>query len=392
MAIAWLKQATGWLQPEQGRLYYYHDDEGNRMIFCHYVDDLAIASTNPKLRDELLAHINKTWKVTDEGILQRFIGINFWRSDSKRTWNMSLAPYIDKMVKRFGLADAAASDVPIDPGFLLNASDINEAPTPEMISEYRSLIGSLGFAATSVRFDIAYAVSVLSRHLARPCRKVINEAKRCIRYLLGTRDLTITWSIDPTSTPAELRNTLWAAADASYAADPITRRSHGGYIAYLNGGPISWKSGLQKLVCLSSAESEFVALTSCIVEVRYLRMLLAELHHPQPEPTTIYEDNRATIIIAEGNVSSAGRAKHIDVRYKHAAESVRNGICILQYIASAWNFADIMTKALANTKFRSVRDLCLNPATRPPEAVSSQTTPSETACFFLHLDTTDSPW
>ena len=193
-------------------LYYYHDDEGNRMIFCHYVDDLAIASTNPKLRDELLAHINKTWKVTDEGILQRFIGINFWRSDSKRTWNMSLAPYIDKMVKRFGLADAAASDVPIDPGFLLNASDINEAPTPEMISEYRSLIGSLGFAATSVRFDIAYAVSVLSRHLARPCRKVINEAKRCIRYLLGTRDLTITWSIDPTSTPAELRNTLWAAA------------------------------------------------------------------------------------------------------------------------------------------------------------------------------------
>ena len=121
-------------------------------------------------------------------------------------------------------------------------------------------------------------------------------------------------------------------------------------------------------------------------------MLLAELHHPQPEPTTIYEDNRATIIIAEGNVSSAGRAKHIDVRYKHAAESVRNGICILQYIASAWNFADIMTKALANTKFRSVRDLCLNPATRPPEAVSSPTTHSETACFFLHLDTTDSPW
>ena len=80
---------------------------------------------------------------------------------------MSLAPYIDKMANRFGLADAAAADVPIDPGFLLNTSDINEVTTPEMISEYHSLIGSLGFAATRVCFDMAYAVSFLSRHHAK---------------------------------------------------------------------------------------------------------------------------------------------------------------------------------------------------------------------------------
>jgi hypothetical protein len=47
-----------------------------------------------------------------------------------------------------------------------------------MISEMRSLIGSIGYCATSVRFDISHAVSVLSRHLARPCVKVIEAAKR----------------------------------------------------------------------------------------------------------------------------------------------------------------------------------------------------------------------
>ena len=105
-----------------------------------------------------------------------------------------------------------------------------------------------------------------------------------------------------------------------------------------------------------------MALTSCIVEVRYLRMLLDGLHLPQTAPTTVLEDNRAAIIIAEGTVSGGGRAKHIDVRYKHAAESVRNGICTIRYIASAWNFADILTKPLAPTKFQTMRLLCITPS------------------------------
>ena len=362
-------------------LYSYEDDEGNKMLFCHYVDDLAIASTNTALRDELLQHINKTWRVTDEGVLQRFIGINFWRDQEKESWHMSLGPYIDKMAKRFDLEHAAPSDVPIDPGFILTPEDLNETPTPAMMSEYRSLIGSIGFAATSVRFDIAYAVSVLSRHLARPCRKVIDEAKRCIRYLIATRDFTVSWSVHSDHLDAALRDILWAAGDASYAADPITRRSHGGYLTYLNGGPISWKSGLQKLVCLSSAESEFVALTSCLVEVRYLRMLLAELGYAQTQPTEVLEDNQAAIVIAEGTVSGGGRAKHIDVRFKHAAECVRNGICKVRYIASAWNYADLMTKPLSPIKFRHVRDLCVTPHARPADAVSA----SPTDAFFAHF-------
>ena len=294
---------------------------------------------------------------------------------------MSLGPYIDKMAKRFDLEHAAPSDVPIDPGFILTPEDLNETPTPAMMSEYRSLIGSIGFAATSVRFDIAYAVSVLSRHLARPCRKVIDEAKRCIPYLIATRDFTVSWSVHSDHLDAALRDILWAAGDASYAADPITRRSHGGYLTYLNGGPISWKSGLQKLVCLSSAESEFVALTSCLVEVRYLRMLLAELGYAQTQPTEVLEDNQAAIVIAEGTVSGGGRAKHIDVRFKHAAECVRNGICKVRYIASAWNYADLMTKPLSPIKFRHVRDLCVTPHARPADAVSA----SPTDAFFAHF-------
>jgi hypothetical protein len=90
----------------------------------------------------------------------------------------------DRIVKRFDLNDTVVVKVPIDPGFTLTAEDFEEVPSEEMKNEYRSLIGSIGYCAISVRFDIAYAVSVLSRHLAKPCKKVVLAAKRVIKYVV----------------------------------------------------------------------------------------------------------------------------------------------------------------------------------------------------------------
>jgi len=98
----------------------------------------------------------------------------------------------------------------------------------------------------------------------------------------------------------EMRNMIWDAADASYAARLLTLRSHGGRIVYLNGGATSWKSGLQPIITLSSCEAKFVALCSIILKVHYLRMLLEELGISQKESTLVWEDNKAAIVIAEG--------------------------------------------------------------------------------------------
>ena len=113
------------------------------------------------------------------------------------------------------------------------------------------------------------------------------------------------------------------------------------------------------MVTLSSCESEFVALCSAILEVRYLRQFLNELGHKQEEPTLLWEDNKAAIIIAEGETSSAGRSKHIDVRFKHVAQSIREGVARVRYVSTKWNYADIMTKPLTKLEFKRLRDLCL---------------------------------
>ena len=102
-------------------------------------------------------------------------------------------------------------------------------------------------------------------------RCVIAAAERVIRYLIKTKDFKITWSTDEEKIDEDKVNRIWGAVDASFASDPITRRSHGGFIVFNNGGAISWKSGLQKMVTLSSCESEYVALCAATMEICYLR-------------------------------------------------------------------------------------------------------------------------
>jgi len=270
-----------------------------------------------------------------------------------------MGTYIDKIVKRFGLEDSRKFATPMEPGFVLTEEDFKEEPSESMISEMRSLIVSIGYCATAVRFDISHTVSVLSRHLARPCTKVIEAAKRIIKYLAGTRDSTITWMSSALEEEQRCDNVIIGAVDASFAMDAMTRKSHGGFINFVNNGTVSWKSGLQSIVTLSSCEAEYVALCSEVCEVKYLSSLMRELGHRQVESTLIWEDNKAAILIAEKECSSVGRSKHIDVRYKFVAQAVTEGSVRVRYTPTDMNFEDVLTKALPAVTFERLIKKCL---------------------------------
>ena len=154
---------------------------------------------------------------------------------------------------------------------------------------------------------------------------------------------------------------LYASADSSFAMDAMTRRSHGGYICFLNGGPVAWKSGLQQIVTLSSCEAEYVAVCAAVCEIKYLRNMLRELGYAQQQPTLIWEDNRAAILVSEQACSSAGRCKHVDIKYKFVARAIRDGEVILRYTPSSQNVADILTKPLTQAVFDRLKLLVAKP-------------------------------
>ena len=81
--------------------------------------------------------------------------------------------------------------------------------------------------------------------------------------------------------------------------------------------------------------------------------------HKQQESTFIWEDNKAAILIAENECSSAGRSQHIDVRFKFVAQAEVEGAVRVRYTPTDLNLADLLTKALPADTFERLRRLCV---------------------------------
>ena len=61
-----------------------------------------------------------------------------------------------------------------------------EAGTSVEVKLYQQSIGSLAYIATATRPDIAAAVNILSKYMARPGKEHMEGVKRILRYIKGT--------------------------------------------------------------------------------------------------------------------------------------------------------------------------------------------------------------
>lgn len=129
-----------------------------------------------------------------------------------------------------------------------------------------------------------------------------------------------------------------------------------GYIVMLNGGPVAWSARKQPLIALSTAEAEYIALTSVVRELLYLQLLINELYEPPTLPIPIYCDNQAAIALAS-NGKFHSRTKHIDLRYHFVRSHVKAGTFRLLYCPTDDNVADAFTKPLPRPRLQKLRTL-----------------------------------
>ena len=133
--------------------------------------------------------------------------------------------------------------------------------------------------------------------------------------------------------------------DAAHATDLTTRRSISGMIATLNDTAITYKAKWQPTLATSSTEAEFIAAVSAGNMCKFIRHILDEVGYPQHEPTAIYEDNAAAILMANAGKPTK-RSRHIDIQYFALQEWVDRKLVKLFHIPGVFNPADSLTKAL----------------------------------------------
>ena len=191
--------------------------------------------------------------------------------------------------------------------------------------------------------------------------------KKIVQYLIGTKRSETEYSgllfrIDK-------RKSLEVFVDASFAGDwnkawshePSSVLSRTGYVIFYAGCPIIWLSKLQTEISLSTTESEYIALSHSLREAIPMMTFLEEIKRVLPMDLErpklhckVFEDNNSCIELAKCP-KLRPRTKHIGLKYHHFRSKIKEGLISVHYIHTDYQIADILTKALLEPKFLTLR-------------------------------------
>ncbi|KAI0999266.1 hypothetical protein K3495_g8931 [Podosphaera aphanis] len=204
------------------------------------------------------------------------------------------------------------------------------------MKEYHSIVGTLMYLVIGSRLDPAFTVTLLSQFASCPNETHLRAAKRTLRYLAGTTDWDLLY-------PFGSKELLEVYADASYADDPLNRKSTSRYVIRLGDAAISWSSKQQRSVALSTTKAEYMAMFQAARQITWTKFRLNQLR--QKYDTVLNTGNNGAHELAR-TPRIHSRSKHIDVHYHYVGDKFNEGDFGLLHVKSANNHADIFTKAL----------------------------------------------
>ena len=327
------------------------------IIIGIFVDDIIILY---KQNDELEWLESKNsfmnaFKMKDLNDAEWILGIRVIRDRTNRTIKLDHEIQINKTLEIFRMTDCNPVKTPSE----LIKLTLQDCPTTEEEKQkmnhipFKSLVGSLQYIALSTRPDISYAVNQLSRYLSNPGPKHWQAAKRVLRYLKGTVNLGLVY----TDHSENQGTNVEIFCDADWAGELNDRKSTTGIVVKLNGCPIVWLSKKQPVVALSTAEAEYIAMSTAVQESIWINQYLSELGMNNLQITPIlHSDNQAAIQIATNDTLHA-RSKHIDIRFHFIRDQVALNKVELKWISTVAQEADINTKALGTIAFERLRDM-----------------------------------
>ncbi|WCJ44342.1 Retrovirus-related Pol polyprotein from transposon RE1 [Euphorbia peplus] len=307
-----------------------------------YVDDIIFGATNESLCREFSNHMKAEFEMSMMGELTFFLGLQIKQSNDGVFINQ--AKYTREVLKKFGMMDSNAVDIPMDVS--KDIDDEEKAGKPVDIKTYRGMIGSLLYLTAS-RPDIHFAVCFCARYQSKP-REIHDVAvKRILRYLKGTPEAGLWY-------PCSFDFTPIGYTDSDYGRDKLKRVSTSGGCHFLGECLVSWHSKKQTSVALSTAEAEYVAAGSCVSQMLWIKQQIAD-YGVIPGTITIYCDNKSAIDLSKNPIQHS-RMKHVHIRHHFLRDHVLKKDIIITHVSSEENLADMFTKPLAGMAFSNLRE------------------------------------
>jgi len=336
-------------------VFIKRDEKGEVIsILAVWVDDCLLIAKDAAEVKKSVAEIASKFTVSEEKELSYFLGMTVVRDRSNRVLKVTGQRYVDELLEEFRMQGCNEVKTPeeVSKKLTKEMSPTNVADRERMVGvPYRQMVGALLYLSSTIRPDIAHAVSEVARFSNNPGEQHWIAAKRILRYLKKTAGMGLEFC-------ADRGLQLKVFSDADFAGDTDNRRSTSGCCVLFGGGVVSWFSKRQSTVALSTMEAELMAMTAAIQEALWLKMLLTELSVDVVETTgvTVLQDNQAAIPFSQ-NPKYFSRAKHLDIRFYFVREKVHAGEISIEYCPTKEMVADVLTKAISEKQFVCLREM-----------------------------------
>ena len=336
--------SEGFVQSKCDPCFYHKKTEKYEILSGIYVDDVISTGSDDEEVQKFRKALKSKFKCSEGGLLDWCLGMEVYQ-DSNGI-KISQKQYIAQKLEEFKdyLKPNVQRTTPLDPSFQHQLIEANESTETEDDFPYRSMVGSLMYAATATRPDITTAVGIVSRFLASPKTIHCNMVRQIFYYLRQYPDSSLSYT-------QVLNPKLVGYCDASWANNE-DYSSISGFAFLFGKSLVSWSSKKQPVIALSSTEAEYVTVTSGAQEALWFNALLKELGYMQ-ETVVIYEDNEACINLTK-NPQEYKRTRHIQVKYHFIRSLVQEKKIKLEYCNTKKQLADIFTKGTNGPRLKEI--------------------------------------
>ncbi|CAE7897576.1 unnamed protein product, partial [Symbiodinium necroappetens] len=144
-------------------------------------------------------------------------------------------------------------------------------------------------------------------------------------------------------------------SDADWATHKGNRRSVSSSMVFVSGCLLYSSARTQRVIALSSGESELLSATSSLCDALFIRQLVAFLADCDPPQVHHFTDATAAKSMMER--SGVGRVRHLSVRVLWTQQLVADKVITLHKVDTCRNVADLNTKALPRHRMMMLLNL-----------------------------------
>ena len=316
-------------------------EKGNVMYMLLFTDDDLSCCTSPKLEAKVFMELEKRFKYKNDGICTFFLGARMVQDFSGV--RLLLDGFTKDLIGKFKDYNVKVRDTPGQSGLML------KEPSEPSSSDFPmgTLNGSLLWVSRT-RPEICYAVGQSCKFTANFDQSHVEAGLHILGYLKKYPDYGLYFKSNPDYKKGD-KFKVEIYVDSSFADDPVRRHSTYGYLIFVNGNLISWRSKLTPKVAHSSTEAEYIAMSEGGKAAEGIMNLIEELGFEIDYPVPLYVDNAGAKEWA-ANPMVTNRSKHIELRYHYIRELIASGRIEPRKISTV-DISDITTKNLGRVLF-----------------------------------------